>query len=406
MKIKQIVPVILVLLIGLLAAISISRSEKQQTDSHHEHGEKPEEHNQEDHEDEKIADKILNLSPEAAQKSGIHTSEVKGRTLSLDLELSGQVILNSDKVAHVVPQIKGIVREVNKSLGDKVRKGELLAILNSRELADAKQEYIESVHHLELMGSGYRREKQLWDKQINSEEDFLKSQHALEEAKIQNYASRQKLLTLGLSEHEVSSLELNPRQELANYKIRSPFSGTIIEKHVSIGEALKEDSLLFIIADLSVLWADITVYAKDLEYIKPGQEIIIKANDLNLQSKSKIFYLGPVIGAETRSAKAHALILNPESLWRPGLFITASAAGEKKQVSMAVKTDSIHNINDQEYVFIKNGNTYKAKEVVIGRKSNEWTEIISGLRQGEQYVSENSYILKADLEKSSASHEH
>lgn len=346
------------------------------------------------------------LTPEAIKKAKVVIEKIMPIAMENKVQLPGEIVINTDRVSHIVPQLAGIVSSVGKNMGDYVAKGDLLAVVNSRELADSKREYLEAIHHHELVKTTFARENELWKKKLTSEEEYLKSKHAVEEAVININASKQKLKALNITNSEISSLIVNPEQNLARYEIRAPYGGIVNEKHISVGEAVREDKEIYVIADMSTVWANITVYSKDINAVKPGQSITIRSEALDAVATGKIIFIGSMVGESTRSAKAYALINNPSGIWRPGIFVNAEVFQKSSIVPLAVKTDSLQTFRDWDVIFLTNGKDFQAEPVELGRKTGEWTEIISELPKGIKYVSKNSYILKADVEKSGASHDH
>ena len=156
----------------------------------------------------------------------------------MEIELPAEVRLNEDHVAHIVPRVAGIVREVHKSIGDTVLEGELMAVLDSRELADAQAEYLAANSRLELARKEFAREKALWEEQISAEKDYLAASRELQEAQIAARAV-QKLQALGLSEAQLREVVSGRRDFLTRYEMTSPFNGEVLEKHMVLGEALE-----------------------------------------------------------------------------------------------------------------------------------------------------------------------
>ncbi|MBI4563357.1 MAG: efflux RND transporter periplasmic adaptor subunit, partial [Planctomycetes bacterium] len=282
------------------------------------------------------------MGPEARKSSGVEIEESGPVKMKSILELSGEIALNPDKVAHVVPRFDGVVTEIRKNLGDKVTRGEVIALLDSRELASAKLEYIQDMHKEEFAKASFDREEQLWKKKISSEEEYLLKRHALELAKVAVHGSGQKLRALGLLAAEIKTLAENhdsdKRDEnLARYELRAPQDGVVIAKNVALGEAVKDDTDIFTIADLGTVLAKVTVYDKDLKFVRVDQEVLVKSDTLGIEARGKVAYLGPLIGKETRAATAHLEIPNPEGLWRPGLFIAVHLVQEEFTVPVAVR---------------------------------------------------------------------
>ena len=348
----------------------------------------------------------VELSPEAVKGSGIVVETVGPVRMKSILELPGTIRLNADKVVHVVPRLTGVVTEVRKNLGDKVRKGEVIAAMDSRELADAKREYIESVRRLDFARIAFNREKALWKKKISSEEDYLVKRYALEEAQITHQATAQKLRALGLSKSDLAALTHDPERNFARYELKAAFDGVVIEKHVSVGGAVKEDDTIFVLADLSTVWVDVTVYTKDLNVVRVGQKVTVKSDVLGTNVEGRLTYLGPLIGEQTRTAKGRVVISNPQGAWRPGLFVTVYLIQKEFTIPLAVKASALQKFRGWDVVFIQVGNLFEARPLQLGRRASNWVEVLSGLSAGEKYVSQNSFILKADVLKSGATHDH
>ncbi len=348
----------------------------------------------------------IELTPDAVKNLGI-VAEIAGPArLKQILELPGEVALNPDKVAHVVPRLTGVVTDVRVNLGDRVRRGDVIAVLDSRELADLRSEYVTALKRAELARATFDREETLWKKKISPEQDYLVSRQAVAEADIKVQAAIQKLLALGLSRADVEMLSTEPVRALARYEIRAPFDGTVIEKHIAIGEAIKEDATIFVMADLSAVRVEVTIYAKDLKAVKEGQMVTVRSDVMGSQATGRLIYVGPLVGEQTRSAKAHVLIPNPDGRWRPGLFLTVHLIEEEATVPVAVSGDAVQKFRDWDVVFIQVGNLFEVRPVKLARRDRERVEVMSGLSAGDRYVSKNSYILKAELEKAGATHEH
>lgn len=348
------------------------------------------------------------MSPEAAKAGGVEVEEAGPAKMKSILELQGEIALNPDRVAHVVPRFDAIVTEVRKTLGDKVSKGEVIAVIDSKELAAAKVDYILDVKKLEFAQLSFDREEQLWKKKITPEEDYLKRRQELENSRIEVRAASQKLRALGIGAAEVKALAdaHDQDQNLAQYEVRAPLDGVVIEKHVALGEAVKDDAEIFAIADLSTVLARITVHAKDIKSVKVGQNLTLKADALGAETSGTLAYLGPLIGKDTRTAQAHVQIPNPDAIWRPGLFVTVRLVQEEFTVPVAVRADAIQKFRDWDVVFIQDGNLYEAVSLELGRREGDWVEILSGLPAGKKYVSKNSFLIKADILKSGATHDH
>jgi cobalt-zinc-cadmium efflux system membrane fusion protein len=305
-----------------------------------------------------------------------------------------------------VPRLAGVVTDVRVKLGDRVRRGDVIAVLDSRELADLRSEYLTALKRVELARATFEREETLWKKRISPEQDYLVSRQVLAEAEIKTQAAVEKLLALRLSRTDIEGLPTEPVGALARYEIRAPFDGSIVEKHIAVGEAVKEDATIFVIADLSTVRAEVTIYAKDLKAIREGHVVTVRSDVTGSQATGRLAHVGPLVGEQTRAARAHVLIPNPDGRWRPGLFVTVHTVEEETTVPVTVTADALQQFRDWDVVFIQVGDLFEVRPVKLGRRDRDRVEVVSGLSAGERYVSKNSYILKAELEKAGATHDH
>ncbi len=348
----------------------------------------------------------VELSEEAVRTSAIEIEAAGSVTMRSVLELPGEIAFNGDKVAHLVPRVAGVIHEIRKSQGDAVVKGEVIAVIDSRDLAEVKRQFIESAHELRFAARGFEREKGLWEKHIASEASYLTFERAYEEAGLHHRSARQQLEALGIGKGELDALLATSAGTLTRYELRAPFDGVVIEKNVASGQAVKEDEDLFTFADLSTVWVNVTVYAKDLNAVKVGQEVTVTSEALGAEAKGRIVYVGSLVGEATRAAMARVVLPDPEGHWRPGLFVTVRVVQEEVSVPVAVKRDGLQKFRDWDVVFVRVGDLFEARPLELGRKDGEWIEVVSGLLPGERYAVTNSFILKADVGKAGASHDH
>jgi cobalt-zinc-cadmium efflux system membrane fusion protein len=323
--------------------------------------------------------------------------------VNVTLPLPGEVSLNQETLAHVTPRVPGTAREVRKQIGDLVRKGEVLALLDSRELAEAQLEFLATKERLSLAEATFQRAELLQQENVSAEKDFLAAKQALAEAKIDHRSAGQKLQALGGGAAGGGG----------GYALVAPLAGTIIEKHVSVGEVLTEETRAFTIADLSTIWVNVTVYAKDLPRVAIGQTAEVTAEGISEPARGRIDYLGQVVGEQTRSATARLVLTNPGTSWRPGLFATAEVAIERVSAPVVVNDGAIQSLEGEPAVFIQERDAFEVRRVKLGRKGSgaskadgHIVEVLDGIKPGERYVSKNSFILKAELGKAEAGHEH
>ena len=198
----------------------------------------------------------------------------------------------------------------------------------------------------------------------------------------------------------ITVIEAN--NSLQDYEIRAPLSGIVVEKHANPGELASAQSLLTI-ANYEDIWVDLTVFPGDSQQIRPGLPVTIRMD--NRSAESTIRYINPSQG-ESPTVIARVPLENPNSIWTPGLLVEGFVHVESEDVSLVVKNDAIQLFEDNQVVFVLEGETYEPRVIVTGRSDPFFTEVLSGLEIGERYVVSNSYLIKADLEKDGVEHDH
>lgn len=312
--------------------------------------------------------------------------------------LAGEIKFNEDRTAHVVPRLGGVVQSVSADLGQQVKKGQVLAVIASVQLSELRSELLSAQKRQALAQLTFEREKKLWQDKISAEQDYLQAQQHLQETAIATQNIRQKLSALGAGPGSSGALSL--------YALRAPFDGMIIEKHIALGEAVKEDANVFMISDLTTVWAEIIVPAKDLAIVRVGEKATVRAASMDSVSNGKISYVSSLLGEQTRTAKARVTLNNPDAAWRPGLFVNVELTSNDSEVPVAVQSDALQTIDDKSAVFIRVDGGFIAQTVVTGKSDGKYLEIIQGLKSGTPYAATGSFVLKAEQGKGSADHAH
>lgn len=348
----------------------------------------------------------VQLGPDQVKSAGIGVETAGPRTMQTLLELPGEVKADATREAHVVPRLHGVVLQVLKQEGDRVRQGEVMAVLNSRELADAKSAYLAASHHVEFTKTAFDREEMLWKKKISAEREYLEAKRKFEEAQLTEDTAGQKLVALGLPASSLKGIASQPAESLPRFELRAPLDGTVVERDVTVGEAVTADAPIFRVADLSSVWVELTVYAKDLGAVRQGQQAVVASSDLGTEATGRINFIGRLVGEATRSATARLTLPNPKAEWRPGLFVTVKVVRDETQVPVAVSAEAIQTFRDWQVVFVKYGDWFEARPLELGRSDGKWVEVLSGLKAGDQYAGVNSFAVKAEIGKLGATHDH
>ncbi len=423
--------------------------------------------------------------------AGIELDSAGPARLQDVLRLTGEIALNEEKVVHIVPRLDGVVKKVFKDMGDQVKKGELIAVLESRELADAKINYLAAVKQSELIQadlkrekliyentrqmldlleqkleidaiyarlkdlaigenrerllpayarvqlarSVHQREKRLFDKGISSESEYLQALENVKSAEATYLALRekiaydgdwglrqktknaemeslnlqtatQKLLALGLSRRQIKGLANERGQKFTEYELRSTLKGTVIKKHLTTGEAVKKDDDIFLLADLTDVWVNIDIPAREVKNVRLGQRVKVRGEHLDKEAEGTLTFLGSIIEENTRTVTARVVISNADRSWRPGTFVTVELVLKDREAPVAVRADAVQTMRGWSVVFVRYGNQFEARPLELGENDGTHVEVLKGLTEGEVYAAVNSFAVKAEIEKSGAAHSH
>ncbi len=202
----------------------------------------------------------------------------------------------------------------------------------------------------------------------------------------------------------VAIVETN--QSLITIEVKAPIAGTIVDRDVNAGETVAEGAALYTIANLSDVWVDLNVPKRDQARVKVGQTVSIHADDGGAQATGTISWISPVSSAEAQTLAARVVLANTDQRWRPGLFVKADIALAESAVPVAVKESAVQTLFDFTVVFSQHGDIYQARPLELGRRGGGFVEVLKGLKAGERYVTENSFLIKADIGKAGASHDH
>ncbi len=347
----------------------------------------------------------IRLTDEQVKTSGIELVAVRDGTLVRRIVVPGTIVPDADRIARVSVKLSATVAELRKKLGDTVEKGEVIAVLESREVADAKSEYLAARLNNDLQRNLYERDKILWDRHIIAEQVVLKSRGAAAQAKMNLNIARQKLFALGVTESELAALPDEPETALRRQEVRAPISGRVVDRKVDLGAAVGRDNLeteLFTVADLDRVWVELAVGPTDLPRVAEGQTVSIAAHGISKRAVGKIVFIGPILDKETHSARVVAEIANPDRNWRPGSLVQAAVAIEERPAALAVPASAVQTIGKTRVVFVRTQDGFERRPVTLGDGDDRLLEVLSGVREGETIAVGNTFVLKAELLKSLA----
>lgn len=364
-------------------------------------------HEGHDHDHDEDHENVIHLSAEQIEDAQIETAVAAPAQLYMTINIPAKIVLNQDRHAHVVAKASGIVKKITKNLGDSLKEGEILAVLESKEVAEAKAAYLSSYKKSELAHQMLASEEVLKNKKISPEQDYLQASQAAREAAINLEVAKQALFTFGMSEQEINDLPQNKIGILCTYEIKAPLSGMVTAKDISLGELVPEDKEIFTIADLNTVWVELGVFPQALSAVKPGKKIFVRPiKGVGPQATATIIHMSPVIDEETKTAPAIALLSNSTGQWYPGTYACASVIVDEKSVPIAVLNDALQNIDGETCLFVLHPEGFEKQCVQTGATDGKYTEITKGLEPGTQYASKNTFLLKAQHGVAEAGHDH
>lgn len=350
----------------------------------------------------------VTLSEAQIEAAGIVLARAEGGVLQHHFLVPGSIVSDSNRIARVAVRLLGTVAELRKGLGDPVGKGEIVAVIESREVADAKSEYLAARLTSDLQQTLAARLKTLLETRATSENDYLRARLTAQEAQIKLDSSRQKLFALGLTEAEITALPNEPVEALRKLALRSPIKGRVAERRVDLGGLVGregQESELFVIVDLDRVWADLAVSPADVSKVRDGDEIEISAGADGRKAKARITFISPLLDRETRSARVIASVMNADHAWRPGSYITAEIPLGGAPAPVLIPKAAVQTVKSEPVVFVREGAAFEARKIKMGREDDDQVEILSGLAAGEMIAVANSFTLKAELAKSEAAHD-
>lgn len=343
------------------------------------------------------ADGTIAMTEAQLRANGIGIDTAQPAAIQERLHLPAQVKADADRTVAIAAPAPGIVQKVLVSPGSQVRQGQPLVVLQSPEVAQWRADASSARQRVLLADSVYRRERQLWDEQISARQDMEAAQAALREARIGAEAAQQRLAALGLD---------GGGQQLAAVTLRAPLAGIVIERPAVAGQAIDGRTALLTIADLGHVWIEAAVASGDLGQVVPGMPATVTAAALPGEVAGTVSYVGPVLGEATRMATARVTLANPGLRLRPGMLATVDLLGQPANAAVTVASDAIQTIHERTVVFVRTPAGLRATPVQVGRSDGKRSEIVKGMAAGTRYAAAGSYLLKADLGKSEAEHDH
>ncbi|MGD2116095.1 MAG: efflux RND transporter periplasmic adaptor subunit [Acidobacteriota bacterium] len=383
------------LLVALLAA-SCGRNADEGQDAGQEEAEAAE-HDEHGH-DEHGEDGVVELTPEAIERIGLATETAARTTLAGRRTTTGTLGFDEERLAHVAPRVDGRLVRVPASLGSRVSADEVLAVVDSMELGEAKAAFLRARARHEVAQRRFEREESLHTDRISSEQEVLEAEAAAREAAADLAATRETLHLLGLPDRAIEGLSWeDPESSLVS--VRAPFGGKVVAREATIGELVTPEDALFTLADLSQVWLWIDLYERDLAHVEMGDRVEVRLDAWPGQTfAGELAYIAAELDPESRTVRARVDLANPEQRLKPGMFArVALATGEKEPAPvLAVPRTAVQRDGAGSIVFVRTApGRFQRQEVEIGRVSGEYVEILGGLAEGDEVVTDGAFLLRS-----------
>lgn len=376
--------------------------------------------------------RIQFASANSVEKVGVDIAIVAEKPVSEAIVANGEIVYDDTRMAHLSSRVAGTVWHVQKQVGDRVKKGDVLALIDSADVGHAKSEFLQAVSQLRLKQSNVERLRPLAGNVIPGRQ-FLEVETAAEEARIQLHRSQQALVNLGLPVeadefNDLSTDEIAQRIQLLGLPadlvstldatkatsnllpLRASLDGVIVDRKVVEGEVVATNSMLFDVADTSHLWMNLNVRQEDAKYVSLGQTVRFSASDSANEpdDKGTVSWISTSADDVTRTVKVRVDLPNPDGKLRANTFGTGRIVLREEPKAIVVPSEAIHWDGTCSVVFVRDKDFFKpdapkifhVRSVRPGVKEGATTEIIAGLLPGEVIASKNSVILEAQLLKS------
>lgn len=338
------------------------------------------------------AEKSLALSAEESQTAGIKVQKLELQEKTGQIMVTATIQANQDKLAHVVPRVPGRIVKVNASLGDKVKRGQALAMLDSIDLGEARSAYLQATSEAALAHANFARAQRLNADNIIPEKDYLRARAEHEKARASLHAAADKLRMMGVAPEKLSS---------SVFPLTAPFAGTVIEKKAVLGGLAQPDTSLFTVADLSTLWIESDLFEKDLGKVKIGAQATVTLSAYPGEVfKGRLTYISSTMNKETRTVKARVEVPNPDGRLKPEMFATVAIGTGGSAKALLVPEDAVSLLQGQPTVFVAERGGFEPRAVEVGERAQGYAVLKSGVAAGESVVVSGAYALKARLLKS------
>lgn len=361
----------------------------------------------------------LHLTQEQQEEWGLAFVAPSLEALASQAVLPGVLDLNQNKTAHISSFIQGKVVTISADLGDRVHKGQTLAVINSPEFGKAQADFLEARARFLLSQKEYERAKKLFKDKAIEEKEYLRREAEYEKLSTEYGAFGSALHSYGLDHEQIEALiekcmaaeDEQFRCEVADplLSLCSPIGGTIVLREAIVGEHVPPEKILFTASDLRTLWAWLDAYEKDIPSISLESRVVIKSSLYpERHFPGNITHISDLIEPKSRTIKIRIEVENREGLLKPHMYIQGiieNEVGARKL--LAVPEEAVQTLDGEKIVFVEEErNVFAVRHVKLGRKIGDRRIIAQGLMEGEKIVVNGAFKLKSEMSKATFGHAH
>lgn len=339
----------------------------------------------------------LTEAPSRIETAVVSTSQDKPK-----LSLAGKVAYGEDRYSKISSPVQGRVLEVRARLGDRVKAGDILLVVDSPDIAQAYSEFIKEESDLTYAIRAYELAKDLYETKALALKDLKQAENDLVKAKAEFRRAKERLLSLRVPAAELEK-PIDKQQITSRFQMRSPLTGTVVERTVTPGQSVGGDSsqVLFTVADLDTLQVVADIYERDLDLIHPGLTAVVSVEAYpDVAFAAAVAAIGDVVDPTTRTIKVRAWVDNASHKLKPEMFARLHIDISEGKEFISVPKEAVLEIDGKEFVYIAQADgTYMKQEVKVGSASDDRLRILRGLKPGDRVVTKGAVLLKGNEAK-------
>lgn len=341
-------------------------------------------------------------SPSTDIQSRVDTVVVEYSAVKMALTLAGRVTYGEDRFSRISSPLQGRVVEVRAKLGDRVKAGDILLVIDSPDISSAYSEFVKVASELQYATRAYELAKDLYESKALPQKDLKQAENDLIKSRAEFRRAKERLLSLRVPAGELDK-PLAEQKITSRFDMKSPLAGTVVERNVTPGQSVNGDptQVLFTVADLDKLQVAADLYERDLDLVKVGQVAAVTVEAYpGVSFPAVLSAIGDVVDPTTRTIKVRAMVDNETHKLKPEMFARLNIdVGDSNQF-IAVPREAVLEVDGKEFVYVAQAdNRYVKRLVKTATASNDQVRILEGLAPGERVVTKGAVLIKGQETK-------